>query len=125
MSIACEVSVTTNPAHELGNIEKCLAAGYGQVVVVSNERKSLSKIKELVSQKLSQADQCKVKLLQLPGFFAFIEEIGAKEAGTDETVRGYKVTRRYKPVTEAEKKTKRRAIADIILRGLGKSKDKE
>ncbi len=38
------------------NIEKCLEAGYGQVVVVSNERKSLSKIKELVSQKLSQAD---------------------------------------------------------------------
>ncbi len=35
------------------NIEKCLEADYGQVVVFSNERKSLSKIKERVSQKLS------------------------------------------------------------------------
>ncbi len=107
------------------NIEKCLEAGYGQDVVVSNERKSLSKIKEMVSQKLSQADQGKVQLLQPLDFMSFIDEIGGEEAGTEETVRGYKVKTRFKPGTVAEKKAQKQAIAQIIFRGLRISKDKE
>ncbi len=54
-----------------------------------------------------------------------MEEIGTEEAGTEETVRGYKVKTRFKPVTDAEKKARKQAIAQIIFRGLRRSKDKE
>ena len=37
--IACEVSVTTDPAHEVGNVQKCLAAGFETVVLISSEKK--------------------------------------------------------------------------------------
>lgn len=32
--VACEISVTTGKDWELGNIEKCLAAGYDEVVLI-------------------------------------------------------------------------------------------
>lgn len=35
--IACEVSVTTSPEHEVGNVQKCLVAGFTHVVIVSAE----------------------------------------------------------------------------------------
>ena len=43
--IACEISVTTDEMQELHNIEKCLAAGYGSVIVCTTEKKRLEKIK--------------------------------------------------------------------------------
>src|SRR5262249_3120389 len=38
LSIACEVSVTTDPDHEIGNVQKCLAAGFETVILVSSEK---------------------------------------------------------------------------------------
>jgi hypothetical protein len=37
--IACEVSVTTDAEHELGNVQKCLAAGFETVILVRQTRK--------------------------------------------------------------------------------------
>ena len=30
-TIACEISISTSVQHEMGNVEKCLAAGYDRV----------------------------------------------------------------------------------------------
>jgi len=40
-AIACEISVTTNAEHELANVQKCLAAGFADVVLISSEKKRL------------------------------------------------------------------------------------
>jgi hypothetical protein len=37
-AIACEVSVTTDTQHEIGNVQKCLAAGFQDVILISSER---------------------------------------------------------------------------------------
>jgi hypothetical protein len=41
--------------------------------------------------------------------------VEAGAAGTEETVRGYRVRVRYRPVAEEEKKSKRQAISKVIL----------
>ncbi|MGH9418012.1 MAG: hypothetical protein ACRD01_15430, partial [Terriglobales bacterium] len=41
MAVAIEISVTTDADHEVGNLRKCLAAGFDAVVSVSTDDKFL------------------------------------------------------------------------------------
>jgi len=54
--IACEISVTTTSEHELSNIQKCLRAGYDTVILCSQEKRTLEKVKSLASQKLAETE---------------------------------------------------------------------
>src|SRR5207249_3935344 len=56
LAIACEIAVSSTPEKELGNVQKCLAAGFDHVVSVSSDNKTLRKAKELVSAKLSEQE---------------------------------------------------------------------
>lgn len=47
---AVEISSTTKPEHEIGNIKKCLQAGYDYILVVSADDKQLSEIKRLAKK---------------------------------------------------------------------------
>jgi len=80
--IACEISVTTSKDHELNNLQKCLAAGYEEVIIVSSEKKVLDKVKRLARQELS-TDLFKKVLFLLPE-----ELISYLEAGEVKSVRG-------------------------------------
>ncbi len=51
LSIACEVAMTTALEHELGNIEKCLAADFDHVVVVSLRKKFLKQLETAISSR--------------------------------------------------------------------------
>lgn len=48
----------------------------------------------------------------------------ATRASKEERIKGYKVKVQYQPVTKAEKKSKREALAKVILKGLRHQKDK-
>ncbi|HEX3036428.1 MAG TPA: type IV secretory system conjugative DNA transfer family protein [Thermodesulfobacteriota bacterium] len=121
--IACEVSLTTTGEQELGNITKCIEAGYDHVIMCSPERRNLEKIKELAFQKLSESDQGKVLFFQPEELFFYLEKESAKSAGKEERVKGYKVKVQYQPVKETEKKTKRKAVAQVIVSALKRIKD--
>lgn len=121
-SIACEISVTSTVDQELGNIQKCLAADFNHVVLVSSERKTLNKAKELISADLDEEGTKRVQLLTPEELFSFLEALEAEDAGRQQTVRGYKVKVQYRPVAEAEKKARRQAISQVILGALKKLK---
>lgn len=55
---------------------------------------------------------------------SYLEAEAALEAGREERVKGYKVKVQYQPVEEGEKKTKREAIAQVILQSLRRQKEK-
>jgi len=38
ISIACEITITTNIDHELSNVKKCLANGYDHVILITPDR---------------------------------------------------------------------------------------
>ena len=52
-SIACEITVTTTIDHEVGNVQKCLRAGFGRVAVICQEVARLEKIRAAVQSSLS------------------------------------------------------------------------
>jgi hypothetical protein len=112
--IACEISITTSPEHEVGNVQKCLAAGFAHVAVISPERPTLRKIEAAVTKTLSPAECAKVRYCTLEELFAFLEELEAQAVSTEGVVRGYKVKTTYKPVSDKETKTKTKAIAKVI-----------
>ncbi len=121
-SIACEISVTTNVEHEVGNIQKCLAAGFENVVMISTEKKSLNKAKELASESLSEKDLDRIRFFTPEEFLSFLEELDAKAATKEHTVRGYKVEVKYRTVSEAEKKARKQAIAQTVVQALRRMK---
>jgi hypothetical protein len=120
--IACEISVTTDSEQELGNIQKCLASGYDQVILLSPERKDLNLIREFVTQTLGAEHMQKVFFYVPEEFLGYLEEAAAGAATTEGTVRGYRVKVKYKPVGPEEKKSKRQAISQVIVQAFKRLK---
>ena len=111
--IACEISVTTPPEHELGNIQKCLAHGYDVVIILSHEKRQLEKIAELAAKSLDQMSLEKCHFLQPEEFIDFLD---ARQVVTKEKiVRGYKVNVAYSPVDKKEERAKKESIAKLIV----------
>jgi len=60
----------------------------------------------------------------LRNLFLFLEDVDAKAATKEQTVRGYKVKVKYKAVNETEKKARKKVIAETVLQALRKMKEK-
>lgn len=69
-------------------------------------------------EKLKKSEQNKLLFFQPEELFFYLEEEVAGEAGKEERVKGYKVRVQYQPVGDAEKKTKREAVAQVIVQAL-------
>lgn len=123
-SVACEISVTSSAEQELGNIQKCLAAGFEYVVVVSSETRMLKKTRKLVTSALDDDNLAQVRFFTPEELFVFLEERDAEGAATEETIHGYKVKVQYRPVGEQEKTTRKQAISQVILKALKRLKGK-
>ena len=114
-TVACEVSVKSTPDQELGNVQKCLAAGFDAVAVVAPERKVLGRVREAVEAAIEKESLSRVKFLTPEELFAFLETLEARSASSEETIRGWKVKTRYQTVEDGEKTTRTQAIAKVIL----------
>ena len=121
-AVACEIAVTTAPDHEIGNIQKCLAAGFHQVVVVSSEKKTLIKTRQLAANTFSEDELKRIHFCTPEEAFAVLEEVEAETASTSGTVRGYKVKVKYKSVTEQDKTAKREAVSQVIANAMKRLK---
>jgi hypothetical protein len=121
-SIACEITVTTTIDHEVGNIQKGLAAGFMHVLLISSDRKVIARAKEAVSATFSEEELKRVRVLTPEDFFEFVESLEAHAAAREEMVRGYKVKVQYQSVTEGDQKARKQAISKVILDALKKLK---
>ena len=83
--IACEVSVTTDADHETGNVQKCLAAGFDEVILISSEKKTLTSVRHTLVAALSTAQYRQVKFLTPEEAFSFIESLEAKSEAVPAT----------------------------------------
>lgn len=117
-SIACEISITTDQPHELGNIRKCLAAGFTHVVAISPDAKRLGKLKVAIEGGLQEAQRQRVQCLAPDDLLTFIRELAAKEIDDEQTVRGYKVRTSYRAVDDAEGADKRERISSVVAGAL-------
>ena len=112
--IACEISVTTETEYEIDNIQKCLAGGYETVVALSNDPKTIRRLKERAAAILELETQTRIRFLQPEDLVLFLDELAAGEATGETTVRGYRVKRRYQAVSPEEAELRKQAIAQVL-----------
>lgn len=74
MSIACQVSVTTDAAHEIRNVKKCLTAGYDLVAVVSSDKDKLPLISKKAALELSSDELKKVRIVSITQFLELVRQ---------------------------------------------------
>ncbi|MBE7486986.1 ATP-binding protein [bacterium] len=119
--IACEISVTSTPEQEVGNVAKCLTAGYERVVLVVSDPKRIGPLSERLSGMLTGDDRARACVQSLPEFFLSLEELGAQAAGRETRVRGIAVKTRFHALTEEEKTSKNQALSEIVGKVIRKS----
>lgn len=119
--IACEISITTSPTHEIGNAQKCLACGYDAVALISPNPKTLMQLKRLASE-LEEEARAKLHFLTIDEFIDFLDAQGAAESSSESTVKGWKVKANYKPPTPEEMKRKKHSISQTIAAALKRLK---
>lgn len=118
--IACEISVTTNQDHELGNIEKCLAAGYTEVVLVGSTERHIKSLSKFIEENLDEGEQGKVRYVVPEGLIEYLDSVGEPPEPTEQMVRGYKVRTVQQVVDAKEADSRRNAIAEVIARSLSR-----
>src|SRR5438046_10522261 len=65
-AIACEITITTTVDHEVGNVAKCLKAGFATIAVVATDEERLRKLESEVNGRFGRqtiacyllTDQC-------------------------------------------------------------------
>ena len=119
-SLACEISVTTSAEHESGNVLKCLAAGFDEVVLLSLHRGTLGKVRDVVYAGLPEQERNRLHFMSPEEFFTFLD--APEPAAKETTVGGYKVKVKYRPVSPEEAARKQRAVANIVLKSLRRLK---
>lgn len=122
--IACEISVTNETDYEVQNIQKCLAAGFNQVLLISADERHLAKIKQRASESLSPDEIAQVGFLTPEEFHIWLESLPAEEIITEDKVKGFKVKVKMKPVEESERTTRKRAISEVIFGALKRLRNK-
>ncbi len=120
--IAFEISVTTNQDQELGNIEKCIAAGYTDIVLVGSNERHVKSLAKFIEENLDEAERGKVRFFAPEQLIAYLDSLGAPKP-TEQTVRGYKVKTVQQLVDPKDADARRQAIAGVIARSLKKSRE--
>lgn len=121
--VACQVSVTTTKDWELGGIEKCIAAGYTEVVLVLGTERHIKKLSKFVEENLDPRDQGRVRYISSEGIIEFLDGLG-KFTPTEQVVRGYKVRTVQQATDSEDAASRRKAISEVIARSLQKGKEK-
>jgi len=120
--IACEITVTTGKNWELGNVKKCLAAGYEAVILVSPEERHLKPLAKFVTDQLDERDRRRVRYLTPEGVISYLDELDIGAETTEETVRRYKVKVSRAAVDPDEMNARRDAIAKVLAKSMKKGK---
>jgi hypothetical protein len=120
LRIAVEITVTTPTAHELGNVQKCLTAGFDRVILLAAERKALKRLTAALGKNLSPDDEARVHCLVVEDVPALLDELTIPQP-TSATVAGYKVNVQYKKSESSQGAVQ--AIRDIVSRSLRRKKD--
>lgn len=113
-TLACEISVSTPAEHELGNVEKCLAESFDQVVVVSLKKRFLTRLSRLLDERLPAAERARVSVVAPEEFPTQLRDTPDRE----QRVAGYKVRTRYTGADAGDQQQRRQNLAKVISRSL-------
>jgi Type IV secretion-system coupling protein DNA-binding domain len=122
ISIACEISVTSSVRQEVGNVLKCLDAGFHEVAVLALKRPHLSKIQAALKDKLSAADLSRVHFLTPEELFTLLS---MRPVTRETVVGGYKVKVRHEAVDPDEAAARYKALTEVVAKSVRRMKGGE
>jgi xanthine/CO dehydrogenase XdhC/CoxF family maturation factor len=122
VSVACEIVVSSPAEHEAENIQKCLAAGFAFVVVISSEKRRLGHIRTLAKEGLSAEQFARVHLVSPQEVFDLLGGLHHLAPKAEPTVRGYRVRVRMQPGKADEQQAKHGAVSAVIAKALRRMK---
>lgn len=114
LKIACEITVTNTIDYEMQNINKCLAAGYSPVIVVSPDEEHLLKLKQKAKDSFSDSELAKIYFLMPEAVADFLESVGGKDALAEDKTKGFKVSIEYKEQPQTAETTRVKTVRDML-----------
>jgi hypothetical protein len=128
LQIACEVSVTTTVDHEMGNARKCFKAGFNFVLLITADDGRRAQMTKAMNGHFPPEDRGRIHCLSPDEAIEFIRNLPPpaphlaspeSEAGTaPKVIRGYKVKRKYVPLTPAEKADKCEKAYSLLVQDM-------
>jgi len=120
LSIACEISITTTIDHEVGNVVKCLKAGFMIVAAICVDEERLRKIETAVAGTLGPDGAGRV-IYSLPD--PFIDRLKTLHPVQNtpqaaNLVKGWSVTRSTPKLTPEEQKHRQAIITQALAKAL-------
>ena len=117
-TIACEITVTTPIAHEVGNARKCLEAGYQHVVLVSADEARLEKLQAATAD-LAVSYPSKLQYHTPEQFLTWLSSLPVQSISPplpkgERVIRGYKVVSKGSALTEEERLSKEATALKVI-----------
>tara|TARA_R110002073_G_scaffold69054_6_gene171317 strand:- start:7495 stop:10341 length:2847 start_codon:yes stop_codon:yes gene_type:complete len=125
LRIAVEISVSTDPAHEQQNVEKCFRAGFDEVFLVILEQDRRQKYRKLICDALDEELASRFFVFGSEEIAAALDHRAAEMSTSQNVVRGWNVTTNFRAVSEDDSKFKRDALAKIIGQSASRSKGEE
>jgi hypothetical protein len=123
-AIACEISVTTGVDHEMSNLQKCLAAGFAYVLLVSPDPRHVAQLNRAPAVAVPAAELDRVRVLTAEGVICFLDELAAGDGTREERVGGFKVKTKFRAVPPDEQASRTGAISRTIGESLKRLKGK-
>jgi hypothetical protein len=120
-TFACEISITTTIDHEVGNVAKCLKAGYPTVAVICIAEERLKKIAAAVAGSLGPDLAARVIYCEPDEFIAHLQALPPpvpKAPEPPETRRGYIIRRTVTRLNPEDQKQREEAAIRSIAEGM-------
>ncbi len=122
LSIAVEISITTDLKHELGNVEKCFRAGFHHVIlIIKNKRKHAKWVRE-IGGSLPDSHRANFHVFGPEELSAFLDRQAAALSSSEKTTRGYRVKVKRRAVLSEEAARKKKMISQVIAKSILKAK---
>jgi hypothetical protein len=115
VTIACEISVTTEIDHELENILKCSSLGYSRILFISGSKRKRDQLTRRATEAMPGIPLSAIAPEEM---VAALDEIDVPPPTTEQTVRGYKVKVTRQNVSYQDLASRRGAVAEVIARSL-------
>lgn len=115
--IACEISITTTIDHEVGNVSKCLKAGFGKIAIICIDDGRLEKIATAIAASLGSEAAAKVGCFQPDQFIEMLKTFSEPTPPSPDppkTRRGYKIKRSVSSSTKTEQERREEAAIKSI-----------
>ncbi len=116
VKVACEVAVTNTVDYEIQSIQKCISAGYDEVIVLSINETHLREIEKAAKTTISPGHFENVTFLKPDTFHLYLERLSAQapEQSSDVKVKGYKILTSFADTAPSEAELIKETIVEIL-----------